>query len=446
MISQLKWILLLLGGLFVLQYVIRRDIRYSKEYRADLRNRIVGARMIEDGRSPYFYHWKSGDGLRYYDPQAFDTNQPSISTSTPFLHHLLTPIADLPQARILNVWLVIQYVLLTVMTGLALRLAGTAEQRQAVLLLVLIFLVTNAWKSHIREGQTYLLIPFFALAAYVFIRPPRTIGRGAAAGAAAACLALLRPNTLVFLLPFLFLLQRYPFSWKAAFLVPVLLLGGWVLLSPRENSLWHDYARMVQEQIKVHQDLPRTIAHHDPDPHFKGWEGVDMPAANSASEAGPVKVYSENGNFFVLFRNVFHRKLSVAALEGMCITVIIALLAVYAFQRPWQGWELSRVAIFAYCLYMITDLFSPVYRHQHYEVQWLMPLLIAAATWQEQKKLWYGLLFVGLFLGCIHLPFIKMENTIGEYLILAALLGISLLPARSSGRPAVAEPAQPGLS
>jgi len=445
MTTKLTWVLLLLGGLLVLQEIIPRDIRYIKEYPADLRNRIVGARMIEDGRSPYFYHWKNGDGLRYYDPQAFDTNEPSISTSTPFLHHLLTPIANLPQARILNIWLVIQYLLLTVMTVLAFRIARTVEQQQAVLLLVLIFLLTNAWKSLTWEGQTYLLIPFFALVAYIFTRPPRAIGRSVAAGAAAACLVLLRPNTLVFFLPFLFLLKRFPFSWKAAFLIPGLLLGGWVLLSPRENGLWRDYARMVQEQIKVHQDLPRTIPHNDPDPHFKVWEGVDMPAANSASEAEPVKVYSENGNFFVLFRNVFHRKLPVAVLEGICIAVIAVLLGLYALQRPWQEWELSRVAIFAYCLYMVTDLFSPVYRHQHYEVQWLTPLLIAAATYRKQKKVWYGLLLVALLLGCIHLPFMKMENTIGEYLILAVLLGISLLPARSSGHPAVAEPARPGI-
>src|ERR1700744_349876 len=105
----LIWILLLLGGLLVLPHAIRRDIRFIKEYPADLRNRIVGARMIGDGVSPYFYKWKNGDGLRYYDPQAFDVNQPSITTSTPFLHRLLIPIADWPQERILVIWLVIEY-------------------------------------------------------------------------------------------------------------------------------------------------------------------------------------------------------------------------------------------------------------------------------------------------------------------------------------------------
>jgi hypothetical protein len=428
MATTWKWVLLLLGGLFVLQHVIRRDIRYTKEYPADLRNRIVGARMIEDGVSPYFYKWKNGDGLRYYDPQAFDVNQPSITTSTPFLHRLLIPIADLPQAQILVVWLVIQYLLLTAMTVFALWMAKTAEQRQAVVLLVLLFLLTNAWKSHTWEGQTYILIPFFSLLTFALIRQGRSFGWGAAAGTAAACLALVRPNTLLFFLPFLFLLRRYPLSWKIAFVIPGLILGGWILSSRQETGLWRDYARMLREQVKVHQDLQRTGRQNDPDPHYKQWEGVDMEAALGASGAEPVKVYSENGNVFVLFQNIFHRKLSVTVLETLGIAVVVVLLGLYALQRPGQEWELSRVAIFAFCLYMVTDLFSPVYRHQHYGVQWLMPLLIAAATYETRNRRWYGLLLVALLLSCVHLPFIKMGNTIGEYLLMLGLLGLTLFP------------------
>jgi len=86
------------------------------------------------------------------------------------------------------------------------------------------------------------------------------------------------------------------------------------------------------------------------------------------------------------------------------------------------------MAIFGFCLYMIADLFSPIYRHQYYTVQWIFPLLLAAVNWSPQRKRWYGVLLIGLLLSIIHLPFVKMGNTIGEYLILLALLAISLLP------------------
>ena len=56
-----------------------RDLGYEKLYPGDLRNRVVGARLIHDGQSPYFYKWKPQDGMRYYDPESF-TN--SIITNT----------------------------------------------------------------------------------------------------------------------------------------------------------------------------------------------------------------------------------------------------------------------------------------------------------------------------------------------------------------------------
>jgi hypothetical protein len=61
-------------------------------------------------------------------------------------------------------------------------------------------------------------------------------------------------------------------------------------------------------------------------------------------------------------------------------------------------------------------------------VQWIFPLLVAAATYSGRQKGWYALLLAGVLLNCIHLSFIKMENTIGEYLILSALLAIALAP------------------
>ena len=107
----LKWICVAIGATVVLWDAATRDIRYSGEYMGDLRNRVVGARIIEDGGSPYFYKWKPGDPLRYYDPQAFDIYIPSISTSTPFLHRLLIPLAGLPFATIMRVWMGVLYLL-----------------------------------------------------------------------------------------------------------------------------------------------------------------------------------------------------------------------------------------------------------------------------------------------------------------------------------------------
>lgn len=437
-----KWLLLAIAGCFILFFAVKRDIRYDREYPADLRNRIVGARMIKDGRSPYFYKWHPGDGLRYYDPQNFDTLRPSIMTCTPFLHHLFLPIADWPQSRVSQYWLVIEYALLGLMTLFAWSRAQTKDQQFAVLVLPLIFLFTNAWKAHVWNGQIYLLMPFFALLTTVLLvklpSPPpirqTTPGpvRTALAGIAATCLVLIRPNAALFLLPFLLLMIRH---WRPArlalFLAPALAAGIYILANKPEQSYWRDYADMVSQQVRVHQELGGVGQHNPPDPVINPWEGVDRFAADSLTHADPIKVYTENGNFFVVFRLLTHRKLSVAMLALSCLLSIgIVLFCWFHWRRPLGRTDWLNTAMLGYCLYMLSDLFSPLYRHQHYEVQWLCPLFLAAAT--VQRRYWpaYGGILAGLLLGIAHLSFLKMGNTIGEYLILASLLGLSILPER----------------
>ncbi len=413
----------------VLAYGVKRDIRFDKEYPGDLRNRVVGSRMIKDGLSPYYYKWKKGDGFRYYDPDNFDSLRPSIASSTPFLHQLLTPLAELPEARLSRFWLVIEYGMTAGMAIFAFLWAKTNEQRQAVVLLFLLFLLTNAWKLHIANGQTYLCIPFFAMLFFGFWRKNSSPVWAIAAGVAAACLVLIRPNTLLVFVPFLFILRNYRRSWLLAFLAPVVLLAGWTILSPRELGLWQDYTKMLDEQIRFHQGLPVARQDNEPDPRFAQWEGIDKPAADKLSETEPVKIYSENGNAFVLFKNIFHRQLPVPVLAATGMLLIAALILLFYFLQIRLGrQDLPRAAIFGFCLYMVSDLFSPVYRHQYYTVQWIFPLLIAATLYSARQKWIYALLLTALLLSCIHLPFIKMGNTIGEYLILAVLLAISLLP------------------
>src|SRR5579863_77314 len=184
--SNRSWIRVARIGLaavtvLALWYALTRDIRYSREYMGDLRNRVVGARIIEDHGSPYFYKWRPGDSVRYYDPQAFDIYTPSISTSTPFLHRLLIPLADLPFATAMRVWLVVLYVLYLAMVAYALVISRDGQARLAVVLVAILFLLTNAWALHTKYGQTYLLIPALAMSVFTLRRRPWLAGWAAAA-------------------------------------------------------------------------------------------------------------------------------------------------------------------------------------------------------------------------------------------------------------------------
>jgi hypothetical protein len=428
-----RWLILLVAGLGVLAWAIPRDIRYTRAYPVDLRNRVVGARLEKDGRLPYFYKWRPADGLRYYDPRNFDNWTASNITASPFFHHLLSPVADQPQATLLAGWLVSEYALLAGMTVLCFFLAKTTVQKQWVLGVSLLFLLTSAWKMHVSVAQIYLWIPAGALLFYACLHQPPRLAWGLAAGTLAAALVLIRPNMIFFFGPMVFLARRYPRSWWMAFFLPPLLGAGWVFGSPQERGLWREYGQLLQESVRVHQGLDPAVAVNAPDPHFAGWEGIDVAGAKKQADSTE-KLYLETSNAFILARYFTHRRPPPFVWPVAAVLLVIALGVCFYFKhRPFETLPVSQVLIFAFCLYMMVDLFSPIYRIQYYSVQWLFPLLVAAMSAGARQWRWMGLLAGYLILTTIHLPWGGKQNTLEEYALLAVLLGFSLIPTGGKG-------------
>jgi hypothetical protein len=209
-------------------------------------------------------------------------------------------------------------------------------------------------------------------------------------------------------------------------MLPPLLLAGWTLASKTERELWWGYNELVHDYEKWSQNLGPATADNAPDPHFAHWEGIDKPAADRLSVTATEKIYTENGNAFVLFRLLFHRQLPPAVwIAAALILIALATGVFYARCGPFSTLPLSQLAIFAFCCYMITDLFSPIYRHQYYTVQWLFPLLLAAATVTRPQRNWLWGLTACLLIIAVHLPVLRMQNTIAEYSMMAILLTLN---------------------
>lgn len=428
-ISLIIWCLLAVAAILIVPHAIRRDIRYGNEYLADLRNRVVGARLVEDGRDPYFHKWKSTEGIRYYDPESFSDWRISATTVTPFFLHLMLPLADLQQVDIVPLWLGLEYLAFAGILVIALCLARTPGRKQAVLLFALLFLLTNAWKDHTSQGQSYIFQPLLAALFYLGMRRKDSLAGALLAGLFAVSFILLRPIGIFFFLPFVFLIRRYPRNWLIAFCIPPLLLGGWSLISPRERGLWQQYALMLREHTLRHQHLPGVHVKIEPDPHYPVWEGIDKTHQLQLWDQEQDKYYSEVGNVFVIYAHLFGRTLPVRWLPVLLSGVVIVLLFVfYRRHAPFRELTLEQVTLFGSCLYMIADVFAPVYRNQYNTTQWLFPLLLAVAILKPEKRIVMGCLLAAMLLNIVHIPHVKMENSIGEYSFLVILLALSLAP------------------
>lgn len=416
------WIVTLVAVL-CLGWTVYRDVQIEKIYPSDLRNRVVASRLQKDGKLPYFYKWKPEDGIRYYDPQNFDTLKVSTSTASPFFHELMYPIVELEQRTISRLWVFIQYVLLVIMAGVSIRLAKAKLQKASVIALGTAFLFTEAWINLIAPGQNYLFIPFFALLFYYFLQKKDSLLFAFLAGISAVSLVLIRPNTVLFFVPFLLLVNKYTMRFIIVFFVPVILVLGYIIGSPFQRALWKDYAEGVSEQLKIHLENGEAARQiNGKDPGFVKWEGWDMEEVAAEEARTRYRNYSENGNFFVLVKNSLGIRLSPSVLAISSLSLIVVFLLLYYLNYRKTDFAIYNVAILGFCLYMIADLFSPIYRHQYYTVQWFFPLFLAAAGIEKRYLKIYMILIAGIILNIINTPFIKMEHTIGEYLILGALL------------------------
>ncbi|MCS3797594.1 glycosyltransferase 87 family protein [Niastella sp. OAS944] len=399
----------------------------------DLRNRVVGARLQKDGILPYFY--RSNDiPMRYYGI-THAVNGVSDITSSPFQHTLFYLFAEYPQRPISRIWFFVQYITLLITCLLAYRLSKTNGEKIAVSLAMMFFLCIEGWKVHIAQGQTYILIPFSAMMIYYCLSKRESLPAAFIAGLTAIVLVLIRPNVAIFFIPFLFIIKSYSRKYLTVFAIPIVLLSI-IYFTPEKNRLfWKDYFSAIEASIEYHQGLASPKLVVTPKKNvLKSYEGWNVFEIKKIQNLAVYKQYSEHGNAFVIYKNLFHTNMPVPVLNLICGSSIILLVLLFYFTSKKHGMlELPNVAIFAFSLYMLSDLFSPVWRHQYYTVQWLFPLLVAASVYKPKNKWVYAFILLGLLLNITNTYLIKMEHTIGEYIFLLTFFYMSLTKSTSAG-------------
>ena len=128
----------------------------------------MGARLQKDGIPPYFYKWKNRDGIRYYDPQNFDTLKVANITATPFFHELLYPFTGLHQRTISKIWFVIEYLLLLIITAIAFSFAKNKVQKIAVMATASFSYIAMRGQLILLQGR-YIYLFLFLLCYFVIL-------------------------------------------------------------------------------------------------------------------------------------------------------------------------------------------------------------------------------------------------------------------------------------
>ena len=128
-------ILITAVGLFV-------DVQNTLTYiGTDLRNRVVGARLVIEGIDPYFFKWVPGLSDRLYDPLDDPSQILSKVSVPPTVLALHSIIARLPYMQQKILWLMFQWAAFTGITSIFLK-SNTSQIKRSLILTVSFFLPT----------------------------------------------------------------------------------------------------------------------------------------------------------------------------------------------------------------------------------------------------------------------------------------------------------------
>lgn len=127
----------------------------------DFRNRITGARLLVHGIDPYHYKWREADPPEFCDPSDNPNRPVSRTTITPALLSLYPPLAELPYRVAQFVWLGLQWALLLGTGVLWWQACRAPTLRWLVVVAVVGFSFTAAWRLHAERGQCYVPLTFF---------------------------------------------------------------------------------------------------------------------------------------------------------------------------------------------------------------------------------------------------------------------------------------------
>ena len=423
--TRLSAYLLISAGIFltiILCHSICRDLHLREDYPGDLRNRVVVARLQKDGKLPYHYHWAPGDGPRYWG--AGNCNQPPESgnkiTASPFFHELLFPICDFSFLTISWIWLLLQYIMLGGMIFIFCRFTNNRLKRILLIATGVLFTATEAWKSLISDGQLYFFVAFLMcliLAGLIRNRKSSIL----IAGICAAAFVLNRPIALVMFIPFIFQWKKYKLFLITAF-SGLFIYGMFVLFVPSETALWKDYALAVKAHVAMHQ-AEENPGMEKPTPcPVADMEGFSPAGIDRSQTEHPIKVYVENGNVFVIYQLIFHRKMPLAVLNMLSLLTVFLLTVIYVYVFRKHPISLIQTLIFGFTLYMLVEIFNPIHRIQYNTTQWL-PIVMAGILFIENRRsLPFLLLIAGLVLNISNTTWIPMRHTLGEICWLTGLL------------------------
>jgi len=429
---KISRITLLFSGiisLFILVYSFQRDWKLDEiRVPIDLRNRIIGARLLETNHSPYLYQWQDGDPVELYDFARFRETKISAVSATPFFLFIYSTFKNLSFFTISKTCLILEYLLILFL--ITFTYYNTKNSVSKILVPVIISLVTlsNQWQCHTDSGQYYIFFCFLFLSFYLVTK--KIINENIKLILQiliALVLIFTRPLTVVFLIPLILIyppLKRFIIYTAISTFLAIIL----IFLIPKQQHLWKDYFTSVNYMSDFYQGKIK------PNFNFKEYtepcnvEGFNIEKMDNNPYKKNYREYYFN--YYKLPEEFGLKRLSIiTCFFHYCILGIIGLIFINRKIKKSNDFEskLKITLLYGFLLYMLAEIFLPIQRASYNEVQWLFPISIMFLIDDKKNILILSFLFF-IFLSIFNFKNFDLQVIFSEVIALIGLATYLLMP------------------
>ncbi len=404
-----------------------RDLYNSVKFGGvDLRNRIVGTRLLDRGLDPYFYKWTPGEDEKLLDPSddpKLPFNRVTIPPSVLVLHK---PFINLPYFAQRIIWFGLQW---SAFLSSCLLLIKNNHKNinsklniKAFWIIALAFVSAHSfWKLHIYVGQMYVYYVFLLSLAY-FILQGKMKFKEIIAGILIGFTISLRPPIIVLILPMI-IFRKFKLMAATIFGFCLSALAFFVLAG---QKAWVSYFSSMSAIGKISASVGTNISNANQLPNFvipTTVEGINLkyeeilPSANTSMQQVLKSLldFTVGGNILIFICGVILLIYSIAAFSK------------YQSKIYKNNWDVFFLV--ATLMVLIGDFWIPAPRYPYNDIQFLIPLFLVIKNMNlySYKALAYIILIIlGLSISSSMFVWLPSEIALGQFMVVGTMIWMSL--------------------
>ena len=386
-------------------FSIYRDYENIKDgYSGDLRKRIVGARYMDKGYSPYFFKWNNQYPSEFFikDESQFPIKQ-NVVTLPPSYLWLLQPIAKLNFGTIEIYWYIFQYVSLLLIFSLFYCRSDAISTKNFLLGIYSLLLFSCGWIKNIDIGQSYILFPFLLSILYIAFRDHRHLLFYC--GIFIGICTWLRPTYLLFALPFCFADNKL-FFFRGLVLICFLAISQIFLCG--HLNIWLDFFKSSSNWL--------SYFYHNPS--GEGFGNLVMPSVVEGQTDFSITLLPDYlANIPINLRHFLNISLPGSIFTLIFLFAVIILIFFFFTNRKIE--DPAILLLSGFMFYYIGEIFMWAPKYSYYFVELIFPICLLGYNQKKVNNNTLILLIIGLSLSVFRI--LPMGFLLGEYISASAI-------------------------